>query len=428
MASVGLRARRRSLTAAWERYQDTGAAAGVRDEVAASWRRSLTALHRPVAAAPVDADEQVRSDWADSPLRGALAEVADDVDRTARDCDLVAAVTDATGRILWSTGGSHMRDRAAAVNFVPGGRWDEASVGTNALDLALRTGEPAMVFSAEHFSPAVHGWACYAAPLVDRAEGSVLGVLDLSTTWDRSHPMALATVTAFARTVSQALTARAGRLSLDPRSVPVATSGFPAPRQAPGTAPPDGTGALRVEVLGRPRVRQAGVPIMVSLRQTEILLALALNPAGLSVDQLAAHVYGDLPVAASTVKAEVSRLRRALPGTIASRPYRLAVPTSVDALDVLDRVGAGDARGAAAAFTDVVLPASESPVARELAVRLDVAVRALVLGSNDVEAAVELASRFTDDVEVAEHALALLPAGAPRRALLEGTRAAALLD
>ena len=208
MGSTRLRARRRALTTAWERFRDTGSAPEVRPEVIASWGRSRSALTRPVEAAPLDPSDAVQAAWADSPLRAAIAEVAEDVSRTARDCDLVAAVTDGSGRILWQTGSHHMRDRAETVNFVPGGHWDEASVGTNALDLALRTGHPAMVFSAEHFNPAVHQWVCYAAPLVDRTDGTVLGVLDLSSTWERSNPMALGTVTAFARTVSHALTAR----------------------------------------------------------------------------------------------------------------------------------------------------------------------------------------------------------------------------
>ena len=45
-----------------------------------------------------------------------------------------------------------------------GGRWDEASVGTNALAIANRTGEPSMVFSAEHYASMVHNWVCWAAP------------------------------------------------------------------------------------------------------------------------------------------------------------------------------------------------------------------------------------------------------------------------
>ena len=57
-----------------------------------------------------------------------------------------------------------MRRKAETVNFVAGGRWDDESVGTNALDLANRLAEPAMVFSAEHYASIVHNWVCWAAP------------------------------------------------------------------------------------------------------------------------------------------------------------------------------------------------------------------------------------------------------------------------
>ena len=52
------------------------------------------------------------------------------------------AVTDPQTRILWTYGGRVMRRKAESVNFVPGGRWDDQSVGTNALDLANRTAAP----------------------------------------------------------------------------------------------------------------------------------------------------------------------------------------------------------------------------------------------------------------------------------------------
>ena len=76
-----------------------------------------------------------------------------------------------------------MRRKAETVNFVAGGRWDDQSVGTNALDLANRLDKPAMVFSAEHYAPIVHNWVCWAAPVHDPVTGRQLGVLDLSTTW-----------------------------------------------------------------------------------------------------------------------------------------------------------------------------------------------------------------------------------------------------
>ena len=127
--------------------------------------------------------------------------------RTAEDGDLVVAVTDAQTRILWTYGGRVMRRKAETVNFVAGGRWDDTSVGTNALDLATRNDAPSMVFSAEHYAEIVHNWVCWAAPVHDPVSGEQLGVIDLSTTWDRTHPIGLATARVMARLIETAMPA-----------------------------------------------------------------------------------------------------------------------------------------------------------------------------------------------------------------------------
>jgi len=94
---------------------------------------------------------------------------------------------------------------AESVNFVPAARWDDESVGTNALDLANRLDRPSMVFSAEHYAPIVHNWVCWAAPVHDPLTGRQLGVIDLSTTWDRTHPIGLATARVLARLIETAM-------------------------------------------------------------------------------------------------------------------------------------------------------------------------------------------------------------------------------
>ena len=116
--------------------------------------------------------------------------VADELRAITDDAGFVAAVTDESGTILWTCGGREMLRRAGAVNFAPGGRWGEEAMGTNALSLALRNGTASTVFSAEHLVHALHGWVCYCTPL-HGPDGTVLGVLDLSSTWDRSHPLAM---------------------------------------------------------------------------------------------------------------------------------------------------------------------------------------------------------------------------------------------
>ena len=179
MTSEDLHARRVSAVRAWTRFVEDGdgEADVVRPEILRSWQ--LSGVVSPgVTQAPL-ADEGDTADfWRQSPLQTAVERVQDELRRTAEDGDLVIAVTDDQTRILWTYGGRVMRRKAETVNFVPGGRWDEASVGTNALAIAGRTAAPSMVFSAEHYAEVVHNWVCWAAPVFDPVTGRSLGVID----------------------------------------------------------------------------------------------------------------------------------------------------------------------------------------------------------------------------------------------------------
>ena len=206
-----LRARRVDAVRAWTSFVEhgDGAEALVRPEIWSSWSRSEQTIGPEVPHAPLADETETAAYWRDSPLQAAVERVEADLRRTAEDGDLVVAVTDPQTRILWTYGGRTMRRKAESVNFVPGGCWDDRSAGTNALDLANRHDRAATVFSAEHYASMVHNWVCWAAPVHDPASGVQLGVLDLSTTWERTHPIGLATAQVMARLIEQALPASA---------------------------------------------------------------------------------------------------------------------------------------------------------------------------------------------------------------------------
>ena len=206
-----LHRRRSHLAQAWDLHipaicdkRPTSAVrAGVRPEIIASWERSAAHIMPEVHEAPLADVDETRLAWEMSPLSAAVQQLEAQLQAAADDGELVVAITDPDARILWTYSGAVMRTKAEKVNFIPGGRWDEASVGTNALDLALKLDHAATVYSAEHFSSCVHGWVCWAAPVHDPGTGRQLGVLDLSTTWDRSHPIGLATAGALARLLTR---------------------------------------------------------------------------------------------------------------------------------------------------------------------------------------------------------------------------------
>ena len=220
------------------------------------------------------------------------------------------AVTDADARILWTYGGRVMRRKAETVNFVPAGRWDEASVGTNALAISNRTGESSMVFSAEHYAAMVHNWVCWAAPLHDPVTGEQIGVIDLSTTWDRTHPIGLATARVMARLIETAMpssqrwgTPRSARL---PRR---ARAGAVAARHRRGVA-------RRPAAAAQPAPDRDPRPADHASRGTDRSSTCTPWCTATSRSPL------------STLKAEVSHLRHALGGQLASRPYRLTLPVA----------------------------------------------------------------------------------------------------
>ena len=425
-----LQDRRTKLLHAWDHHfgsdrtqraaeddEPEDAPAGVRTEIVASWERSADRIPPTLDAAPMADADDTRSTWEVSPLRTALDRLEPHLRSAADDSDLVVALTDPWARILWTHGGRVMRSHAERVNFVPGGRWDEASVGTNALDLALRVDGPSTVYSAEHFSTAVHGWVCWAAPVHDPSTGTQLGVLDLSTTWNRSHPIGLATAAALARLFESELL-----------SVPAAAT---PPRIDPIPAPTLGTGfeaTLRVHLLGHAEVWLDGDRLLLTRRQTEILALLVLRPHGLSLDELHASLYGDSAVSRTTLKAEVSHLRSALGGQIASRPYRLRLPVLCDAVQVLDGIRAGDVVAAAACYGGELMPGSESPALIEHRHYVTVALREALLDDPQPEAVLRYAESAPFDVEVLEHAVdALGTAPSSARSLLTARLRAAEL-
>ncbi|WP_134739785.1 transcriptional regulator [Nocardioides sp. 503] len=409
MGRGDLRDRKREAMRAWTTFVESGDLAEpvVRPEILTSWTRSTAAITPDVTEAPLADEDETASIWKDSPLQAAVENVEAELRRTAEDGDLVLAVTDAETRILWTYGGRVMRRKAETVNFVAGGRWDDQSMGTNALDLANRLGEPSMVFSAEHYASIVHNWVCWAAPVVDPATGLQLGVLDLSTTWDRTHPIGLATARVMARLIESAL----------PKSSQHPSALADDLTQDPG---------LVMTLLGTAEVRLDGQRLLLNRRQTEVLALLALHPEGLSLEQLHALVYGDQAVTFSTLKAEVSHLRAALGGQLSSRPYRLLMPVATDVEHVLALLRGGHVAAAVDAYGGDLLPGTNSPALGDLAEYVAVAVREALLVDPVPDAVVRYSELAPYDSQVIEVCLARLAGTThPAVPLLKGRLAVA---
>lgn len=394
----------------------------VREVIDQSWRRSARARIDPIGGlAPlVMSEDEAAARWESSPLRVAepiLRELLADVGAAGQQ---VVLVCDAEGTMLWIDGEPGMLEQATSIHLERGSGWSEERVGTNAMGTALAAGHPLQVFSAEHFAVPVHEWTCSAAPVRDPGTGETIGVLDLSGEIGTAHPHSLALVEAAARMIEAELARAAAE-----RAAALAREGERARRQiggflvgGAGRAFSSEPTTLRPSFLGRDEalVVADGREVTLSPRHSEILCLLSLAPNGMGAERLALELYGDLgkPV---TARAELSRLRRALPGTIVANPYRLAVETRDDRREVEELLGAGRLGEALERYAGPLLPSSEVPLVVEARQRLDDGLREAILASGSaslLEAWLRNPSG-EDDVEACRALVGRLEGGDPRR-------------
>jgi hypothetical protein len=373
--------------------------AGIDPVVAASWRRSLRngvdPDHSGAVAVATSADLEAHR--RDHPLAVAMPLVRDLVGGATGD-DLVVAVSDDVGRLLWVEGRGPVRSAVDHVGFVEGAVWREESVGTNAPGTALATRRPVQVLGAEHFVRPVQRLSCTAAPVHDPA-GAIVGVLDLTGGSAAGSHVALALVRATVAMVERELAAQAAARTRGPGSL------------GSTEQPPD------LRLLGVPTLRGRRI----SLRHAEILHLLAEHPRGLGAEELAVLLHpGHLSLVA--VRAEISRLRRVTDAVLdgpllaGSRPYRLARPLRSDVGTVRSRLRRGDVRGALAAYPEALLRRSVAPGVERLREELEAEVREAVHACGDAAAVEQWTARSegADDHAAWTRLAQLAPPGGPQ--------------
>jgi hypothetical protein len=388
----------RVLRRAHETFTEAGTVPKpVRAVVADSWRRSARAGVGPDGTASVElADGDLGAYRAEHPLARVMPLFRELLGTFAADGEHLLAVCDAHSRLLWVEGHPTTRRRAGRMNFVPGARWAETAVGTNAPGTAVAVDRPVQVFAAEHFIRRVQPWTCAAAPVHDPRTGRVLGAVDITGGDGLAHPHSLGFVQAVARAAESQLALLAP--------------------PAPAADTPE------LSALGRDEARllMGGRRVRLSRRHSEILVLLARHPEGLTGDELLCALYEDESVTPVTLRAELARLRRALgPGLLASRPYRLTVPVESDVAVVERRLETGAVTAALTAYSGPLLPGSQAPAVVRLRRRLADGLRAALISRRDPDLLADWAHApwGEDDLDVWRALAAVRPSAVARSRL-----------
>ncbi|MFE9798830.1 GAF domain-containing protein [Streptomyces goshikiensis] len=334
--------------------------APVRAVIAKSWRRSARARVSPECGARVErAEPELRAYREEHPLARVMPVFRELIGAFAASGAHLLAVCDARGSLLWVEGEPATLRRAEGLGFVPGARWAETAMGTNAPGTAVALGQPVQVFGAEHFSRRVHPWTCAAAPVRDPRTGGVLGAVDITGGDGLAHPHSLA----FVQAVARAAEAQLALLS-----------------------PPPAAARDTLTALGRDEALlvAGGREITLGRRHSEIMALLAHHPEGLSGEELALALYEDESVCPVTLRAEISRLRGLLgPERLLSRPYRSAAPLEADFTAVTRHLAAGAVSAALGRYPGPLLPASTAPGIVRLRRRIEDQARAAVIARAD---------------------------------------------
>ena len=393
---------REPIVDSWRRSVDAGV-----DPTATSSRRSSPTRRRP------------QQRWEEHPLARAAPLIRECLAAIADEAEHLVVVTDADGVLLERSRAARALRRRAAddMNFAEGTLWSEPGAGTNAIGTALAADHAVQVFGPEHFNEVVQRWTCSAAPIHDPDTGELIGVIDLTGDFSTVHPHSLAVATATARAVEASLRLehagarraparalrrprrRGARLARardrrpagrSPRSrragaspgrlaIPPGGGALTLPSGALAIAEPVGPAArgvrrarARAAAPARPRApaasarrcsaatarcsRSTAAATELRPRLAEILALLCAHPDGLSAEALCADLHGD-GGSPSSVRVEVSRLRKLLGPWIDTERYRLTCDVETD---VAARRGParapGAVREAAEAYAGPLLP------------------------------------------------------------------------
>jgi hypothetical protein len=144
---------------------------------------------------------------------------------------------------------------------------------------------------------------------------------------------------------------------------------------------------LELRVLGdqAAEIRFDGAALHLRPRHVELLTLLMLHRGRVSADRLCTELYGEDGHPAS-IRVEMSRLRKLLPGALEPGGYALTCDVDSDLRDIRAQLGQGAVSEAAAAYPGSLLPHSTAPGIERAREELDSWLRQAVITSEDADA------------------------------------------
>lgn len=166
----------------WQEYMDTGELSeNMRPEIVESWHRceAMKVDHLGGRGTKVSEEESVRSIAKKKELIEVSRPIMENVFEMVKNTSYSVVLTDEQGVIIDLIINKDLEEKHVLLNFVKGSKWDEQSVGTNAIGTCLAIDKPIQVIGAEHFCEYHHKWTCSAAPIHNN-RGEIIGCFDLS--------------------------------------------------------------------------------------------------------------------------------------------------------------------------------------------------------------------------------------------------------
>jgi len=205
---------RKRVEAAWNQFVTEGeceTSAWLRDVIHDSWRRCRNVgvehtQHYPPLVAKGERLELLK--YQNEELLLATQNTWTMLSDILADSESILSVAEPNGVLLDICGNPVILAKAATERAVPGYDWSERRGGTNAIGTAIALKQPVQVHSVEHFCESVKIWSCSAAPIIDKVDGDLLGVIDVTTRSNAFSAQSMALAMTAARQIEQTLESR----------------------------------------------------------------------------------------------------------------------------------------------------------------------------------------------------------------------------